>query len=271
MPVRLVGVPWDATTLGRKGARLAPEAIRRELAHLHPFDATTGRPVAWLAGKDLTLSEEHGDLLRSVARVADQEATRDPEAPLVLLGGDHAISFAGVSAVHRRYPELRVLSLDAHLDLRGVEGGPSNGNWALRCVQELSVPYAVAGVGRFSNDPELLERARALRVPWASARDLRGEGRERALAPLLSFAKGHDLYLTLDIDVVDQGQAPGVSAPAADGLSVELVGDLLARFSALARVRGFDVAEVNPTVDPAGITPRAAAYLLLGFLATTGT
>ena len=102
MRVRLLGVPWEATTLGRKGARLGPEAIRRELTRLHGYAAEGSRAVAWLAGKDLTLSAEHADLLRSVGRAAEQGWRSAPEDPLVMLGGDHAISFAGVAALHAR-------------------------------------------------------------------------------------------------------------------------------------------------------------------------
>src|SRR5579875_407704 len=110
MPVRLIGVPWDATTLGRKGARLAPEAIRRELARLHPFDAESSRPISWLTGRDLTLSEEHADMVRAVARTIEADEARDPTVPAVLLGGEHAITFAGASAIHRAYPDLTVVS-----------------------------------------------------------------------------------------------------------------------------------------------------------------
>lgn len=272
MPPRLIGVPWDATTLGRKGARLAPEAIRRELGRLHPYDAEGGRPVSWLAGKDLTLSEEHSDLLRAVGRAAEQEAKVDPEAPLVLLGGDHAISFAGIGALHKRFPEMEVVSLDAHLDLRATEAGPSNGNWALRMVETFHRPLRVAGVGRFSNDAELFEKARAHGVRWVSSRSIRERGVPEALSELrVEELRGRDVYLTLDIDVVDQSAAPGASAPAPDGLTAGSVVHLVEEVAAVARVRGFDIAEVNPTVDPAGITARLAAHLLLTFLATTGT
>ncbi|MDE1820156.1 MAG: arginase family protein [Euryarchaeota archaeon] len=272
MPVRLVGVPWDATTLGRKGARLAPEALRRELARLHPFDAEGLRPISWLTGKDLALSEEHADLLRAVGRTAEQGAKLDPEAPLVLLGGDHAVAYAGVGALHRRYPDLEVVSLDAHLDLRGPEGGPSNGNWALRMMETFDCPYRVLGVGRFSNGPELFDRARERGVRWVSAETVRRLGPERSLKELgVPQLRGKDVYLTLDVDVIDQAAAPGASSPAPDGLSPLQVRELLHRICASTRVRGFDLCEVNPTVDPSGITARLAAHLLLAFLSTTGT
>lgn len=272
MVVRLVGVPWDATTLGRKGARLGPEAIRRELARLHAFDAEGGHPISWLAGRDLTLGEDHAQMVRAVAKACQQERALDPEAPLVLLGGDHAIAYAGIRAVQAQFPELQVISLDAHLDLREAQDGPSNGNWLTRIRTEAKVPARVWGIGRFSNDAALFERARTEHVAWTSAHDLRKEG---ALAALrkngLAGLRGKDLYVTLDIDVLDQGVAPGASAPAPDGLPVDVVRELLTAICETGRVRGFDLCEVNPTLDPAGITPRLAAYLLLTFLATTGT
>ena len=272
MPARLYGVPWDATTLGKKGARLAPEAIRRELARLHPYDAEGGRPVSWLAGKDLTLSGDHGDLLRAVGRLAEQEAKLDPEAPLVLLGGDHAIAYAGVGGLHKRFPDLEVVNLDAHLDLRPVEGGPTNGNWALRMMETFERPYRVIGVGRFANDPGLFDTARERGVRWVSAQAVRERGAPGALTEVgIEALRGKDIYLTLDIDVVEQGSAPGASSPAPDGLSVGQVRSLVEGIAEVGRVRGFDISEVNPVVDPSGITARLAAFLLLTFLGTTGT
>jgi formimidoylglutamase len=271
MVVRLVGVPWDATTLGRKGARLAPEAIRRELARLHAFDAEGGHPVSWLAGRDLTLSDDHAQMVRLVSQAADQEAALDPEAPLVLLGGDHAIAFAGARAVAARFPDLKVVSLDAHLDLRDEDAGPSNGNWATRWLKEPGASLSVLGLGRFSNDAELFERARARGVPWVGARTLREEGVAKTLRAVeLRPLRDADLYVTLDMDVVEQSSAPGVSSPAPDGLPPDLVRDLVENLCRLGHVRGFDISEVNPTVDPVGVTPRLAAHLLLTLLATTG-
>lgn len=267
MPVRLVGVPWDATTLGRKGSRLAPDAIRRELGRLHPYDAREGKPVSWLAGRDLTLSEEHSDLLRSVARAAEQEERIDPEAPLVLLGGDHAVAYAGAMACRRRFPHLQVVSVDAHLDLRGTDQGPSNGNWATRWLTETHAPYTVLGVGRFANDAELFERARKENVRWVGAWTIREQGVPAALKPELDRVRGKDIYLSVDVDSVDQSSAPGASSPAVEGLSVVEAVAIVRALRGTARVRGFDLCEVNPTVDPAGITPRLAAHLLLSFLA----
>jgi formimidoylglutamase len=269
VPVRLVGVPWDATTLGRKGARLAPSAIRHELGRLHPFDARSGRPVAWLAGKDLTLSEDHGDLLRSVSRAAEQGAKLDPDAPLVLLGGDHAVAFAGASALHRRFPDLEVVSLDAHLDLRDLHGGPTNGNWATRWIEEAPGKLRVWGLGRFANGAALFELAKERRVEWVPSWAIRENGTGKAVGASLATMRGKDVYLTLDIDSLDQASAPGASSPAPDGISVAEATELLSLVQRNARVRGFDICEVNPTVDPAGITPRLAAHLLLAFLSGT--
>lgn len=272
MPARLIGVPWDATTLGRKGARLAPEAIRRELGRLYPYDSEGGRPVSWLAGKDLALSEDHADLLRVVGRAAEQEAKLDPEAPLILLGGDHAITYAAVGGLHKRFPDLEVVGLDAHLDLSTLEQGPTHQNWALRMMETFERPYRVLGVGRFSNEPAVFETARERHVPWVGAEFLREKGPHAGLTEVgAQGLRGKDLYLTLDIDVVHQASAPGAANPAPDGISVEQVRHLIEGLAGLGRVRGFDITEVNPTADPTGTTARVAAYLLLTFLATTGT
>ena len=74
------------------------------------------------------------------------------------------------------------------------------------------------------------------------------------------------LFVSLDLDVLAAAHAPGVSAPSPDGLSPREALDLVYEAGADPRVIYFDLMELNPSVDPAGLTARLAAALLVEFL-----
>ncbi len=165
------------------------------------------------------------------------------------------------------FPNLMVISLDSHLDLRPRDQGPSNGNWALRMIEDFQRPLVEFGRGRFSNDEELFETARKGGVHLVSASDLRRQGVSRAVEPVeATTRKDRDVCLSIDIDVVHQAAAPGATAPSVHGIPVEDLLDLLDWASRRFRVRAFDVCEVNPPVDPTGVTARLAGYVTLSLL-----
>ncbi|MCI4352273.1 MAG: arginase family protein [Thermoplasmata archaeon] len=264
----LLGVPWDGTTLGRKGARLAPGAIREELRQrLHPYDAASGHMVRWGDAGDATVGATHDEMLDGVSN-AVAEQWKAGERPVIgLLGGDHAVAYAGIRAVRPFFPELMVLSLDSHLDLRPRDQGPSNGNWALRMIEDFRRPLVEIGRGRFSNDEGLFETARKSGVHVVPASELRRRGVSRAVEPVEAVTEsGRDVYLSIDIDVVHQAAAPGATAPSVDGIAVDDLLDLLEWASRRFRVRAFDICEVNPPVDPTSVTARLAGYAALSLL-----
>jgi arginase family enzyme len=264
----LIGVPWDITTLGRKGARLAPEAIREELRRrLHPFDAVTGRAVEWEDAGDASVGVTHEEMLEGVRGVVSDRWKNGTGSVIGFLGGDHGVAYAGIRAVCSHFPELVVLNLDSHLDLRPPEQGPSNGDWARRMLEDLHRPLVEVGRGRFSNDEGSFETARKWGVLVVPAEELRRRGVPEAMKGVEAKVEaGRDVYLSLDIDVVQQAWAPGASAPSVDGVTVEEFLDIIDWASGRFRVRAFDICEVNPSVDPTGMTARLAGYAALRLL-----
>jgi formimidoylglutamase len=269
----LVGVPWDATTLGRKGARLAPSAIREELRHrLHPYDAEARRLVRWEDFGDVSVEGTHEEMLEGVSAFVSDRWREHPGAPIGFLGGDHAVAYAGIRAVRSYFPQLSVLSLDSHLDLRPEGPGPSNGNWALRMIEDFHHPLVEVGRGRFSNDEGTFESAQRLGVCVVPAAIIRERGVAGSMGPAETAIEiGSDVYLSVDIDVVHQSAAPGVSAPSVDGISVGDLLEIVDWVSRRSRVRAFDICEVNPSVDPTGLTARLAGYVALALLSQTAS
>jgi agmatinase len=187
--------------------------------------------------------------------------------PLVA-GGDHAVTFPVVRAFEEKGP-LTIVHFDAHLDYRddamGVRYGHGN---VLRRVRELPFVEQVVSLGIRSprtrrEDHEAHRRDGNVLVPsW----DIHEAGAREVARRLPT---GRNVYVTFDIDALDPAIVPGTGTPEVGGLSFEQAHALLEATFAGNRVVGFDLVEVNPGLDTAGITSLVAVQILLeaaGFL-----
>jgi agmatinase len=270
-PVVLLGVPLDDTTTFRAGTRDGPAAIRAASDCLETYSPVLDRCLE----TDCRVAD-HGDLeLRrgatgaslaaigvAVAGILDQAATP------VLLGGEHLLSLPAIQEVHRRHPDLLVLQLDAHADLReDYEGRRLSHATVMRRVLEVVGEASLWQVGIRSGT----------RQEWAWMR------RAGSLVPLtelpgrLAGLGDRPLYVTLDLDVLDPACLPGTGAPEPGGLDFAELGGILARLAG-RRIAGADVVELAPRLDPTGasavVAAKAVRELLLAVrfdnLASTG-
>lgn len=275
--VVVLGVPWDGGTGLRGGARHGPRAIR-EASLRFPlwaggqpagyWDVATERPM--LAGVRLV---DLGDV--AVARasqertvVAIEAAARRARAGgglLVTLGGDHSIAYPLVRAFDD-CPNLGIVQLDAHLDYADeVQGGRISSSSPLRRIGELPFvgPMAAIGLRGLRTDPAAFAAARDRGNALVSRAALREAGPAAIVAGLPAMQQ---IYLTLDIDVLDPTLAPGASAPELDGLRYDELRELLRTIARHGRIVGIDIVEVSPPLDPAGTTALAAAQAVVELL-----
>jgi agmatinase len=263
--VGLLGVPFDANSSFRRGARKAPRAIRAELGS-DAGNAWSERGVqVWPAAQVL----DHGDL-----RVAAQKGSRKPieqiergvtaalasTPALVVLGGDHAVTYPVLRAYAARYGKLAVLHFDAHPDLYPELDGNrySHASPFARSLEDGLIDRLVQ-VGIRSHTPAQAELALRHGVETWHAWDIPRLKRLSFRAPL---------YVSIDLDALDPAFAPGVSHPEPGGLSVRQVLDVIAGVRA-RRIVGGDVVELNPDCDAGERSAVVAAKLvreLLGVL-----
>lgn len=252
---------------GRPGAAEAPEALRRALSNLPVrrcrdlFDAGTVR----LVGPDLEGAQvAYG---RRIAQVLDLGLL-----PLGL-GGGHEIAwgaFQGLAehlAARELKPRIGILNLDAHFDLRVADEATSGTPFrqiAEDCQRRgWGFHYCVLGISPFANTEALFERARDLGVRYRLDEEMTGHDLPAALAEAEAFLGTVDhVYLTCCLDVLPAATAPGVSAPAARGVALEVVERILDAACASGKVRMADVAELNPLLDEDGRTAKVGARLL---------
>ncbi|WP_439609596.1 formimidoylglutamase [Hydrogenophaga sp.] len=247
---------------GRPGAAQGPQALRTALASL----PVLGEPALFDAGDVVCEADALESAQAQLAtRVAD--AVARGSLPLVL-GGGHEVAwgtFQGIVQGGQAPARLLIVNLDAHFDLRVAAQG--NSGTPFRQMQQwceargLPFTYRVFGISRFANTQALFERADALGVGyWLDEvlQDSAGlQAAQQALAQDLAACDA--VYLTVCLDVLPGGQAPGVSAPAALGVPLWLAEALIDQVLASGRVIAADIAELNPAMDRDGLTARVAA------------
>jgi formiminoglutamase/agmatinase len=272
----LAGIPYDGAVIGRKGCKDGPTAIREAFRYLGAWDADRGVSLKGLHIHDLgDVQPVEGDTLATHQAVLTELAkSMTKRQPLVVLGGDNSLSYATFRALHQVHGgKWGVVVLDAHYDLRPYEGQPSSGTPYRRILTEVvgkpvTGPNLVEiGIRPYANAPSLATYAKENGVRIIPMTDVRARGIDEVAEDALHLAgDGVDhLFLSVDIDGLDQSIAPGCSAPGAGGLSFEEARVLVEAVASDKRCRGMDVVEVAPNLDPTGNTARVAAQLVAHF------
>jgi formimidoylglutamase len=254
-----VGEPYDGAVIGRKGARDGPDAIRSALESVksHHFDGGALSDLGDLGNVEL---DADGDVSETQHTVA--EATREVYASanfLVFLGGDNSLTVANVRPLLDRDASVGVVSFDAHLDCREPTDGPSSGTPYRQLFDDGLDRLAVVGARHFETSTTyadfLGERGGVIFTAEEVGRDA-----DQTVDFALDSLTGCDhIFVSLDVDVVDETAAPGVSAPTPGGISTRELFSMLRRVAADPRVVGFEVVECAPPLDHDERTVRAAA------------
>ncbi|HEX6123416.1 MAG TPA: agmatinase [Ktedonobacterales bacterium] len=262
-------IPFDATTCYRPGTREGPQAIIDASRNLELYDPELRRSP-YRAGIHTLRAVEPimGDAQAMTDRI-ERITSRLLESGklLVMLGGDHSTTIGVVRAFAKRHPQMSVLQLDAHADLREeYEGNALSSATIMRRVLDVCPRTAQVGIRSLSEPEAELVAARALPMWLASAIHQRGLAGDREWIPEVVSALSEEVYVTIDIDVFDPSLVPGTGTPEPGGLGWYEVMDLLAAVAASKRIIGFDVVEVSPLVE-GHVSPVVAAkvvYKLLG-------
>jgi len=261
----VVPVPYDLTSTYQSGSRRGPGAILEASGNMELYDEEL-RKETYRSGIH-TLPPLEADargpaemvdsVRRTIARVA-----ADGKIP-VMLGGEHSISFGAVQAMKEVYPEITVLQLDAHADLRDAyQGTPySHASVAKRIFG--ICPLSQAGIRSLSVEEAEFMAGSRLRSHTADFILDGGAWWEAICGDLHG-----DVYLTVDLDVLDPAVMPSTGTPEPGGLAWRDVLRLVREAAKRCRIRGFDVVELAPI--PGMVAPDFLAaklvYRIMGYL-----
>lgn len=273
--VGLFGVPFDGAVPGRPGAREGPDAIRQQMARLKPWTLRGGALDSTIfdwGNVKLDLGDINAAHQRTEsAALAVLEAGQFPLA----LGGDHSISFPLVKAHEGRVEKLGVINLDAHLDVRDVVEGRLNSGQSFRRLMDIGLVPAdnlvEIGIRDFANSAAYAERARSDGATVFGAEEWRRDGTALIEHAMEIASRDVDaVYLSIDIDVLDQAHAPGVSAPTPGGVDTTALFAAVRHIAQFTPLIGADIVETAPPLDRDNMTSRAAAYCAMHLLAGLG-
>lgn len=260
----LVGVPFDGNAI-KKGARYGPHAIRKASQRLETFLWAQRRELADL------LYCDRGDLTgEQLTGTSTWLEPFDPPRKRIFLGGDHSITCYLVKRLLETGAISSVIVIDAHADFRDSYRGNRYSNAsAMRRIADLIGFEQVIELGvRSASEEEYRELNGRIRLYDAAVI------RERGVAWLtgeLGKEAEKKTYLSIDIDVLDPGIAPGVEHPEPCGLALPELIALLRGVLATRDVVASDVVEVNPRLDCGNaLTSLHAARVVFELLAGYG-
>jgi len=239
----IIPAPYEGTVSYGRGAAQGPRAILRASWEVEHYDQELGQEMhpALSSLPPLRLPKDPAQAIARVGQAAAKILDRG-RRPL-LLGGEHSLSLGAIRAVQRRHPEITVLHLDAHGDRRDqYDGTPFSHACVMRRVTELGLPVVSVGLRSISEEEHHWIRGKGQKVFWADEIK-RDPGWIKAVIRSL----GRELYLTLDVDVLDPAEMPATGAPEPGGLSWSDLLDLIRGLAASRKkILGLDLVELAP-------------------------
>lgn len=264
--VVVVPCPLEKTTTYRHGTKEGPQAILEASCQVEFYDVEL-KSEMWLPGIHTwpSLDFEGIDSKKAVEKIQGVvgKILGDKKFPLCL-GGEHALSEGPVAALNQLYPNLSILQIDAHADLReSYEGTPYNHACAMR--RALKVAKKLSGVGIRSlclEESEWVKKHAEVLLLLDHERRTQKDWIQKALDHLTDT-----VYLTIDIDGFDPALVPATGTPEPGGLSWYEGLDLIRSCFEKKRVVGADLVELLPTPDsqPSAFVAAKLTYKVIGY------
>ena len=256
--VVLFSVPLDNTTSYRPGTRFAGNAVRVESIGIEwysPYKDMNLKDFKTVDIGDLDLPmglvEESLDIVYDTTK----QILKDNKLPM-MIGGEHLVTYPVVRALKEKYPDLHIIHLDAHTDLRDSFLGRelSHATVLKRC-------YDILGDGRIyqfgirSGDKHEFDFAKEGHV-FMRKFDFVG------LEDVIEKIKDKPVYITIDLDVLDPSIFPGTGTPEPGGVTFKDLLDATIKFEKLNNVVGADLVELAPMLDSSNVSTVVAAKAL---------
>lgn len=239
----ILPVPYEQTTSYQVGTKHAPRAIITASQEVETFDEelkleACQAGICTLEPLEVTTADPR-EMLERIHQTIRQLI--DNGKKVVMIGGEHTISIGAVKAFQERYPNLCVLQLDAHADLRDTyQESKYSHACVMRRIGEIG-PFVGVGMRNISREEhEFIQQSK---TDIFFAQDLKNLNRwkEKVLDRL-----GPDVYLTFDLDFLDPSIMPSVGTPEPGGFLWYETLDFLKELVSRKNVVGFDLVELCP-------------------------
>jgi len=252
----ILGCPYDGSASFRPGARFGPSAIRRASWGIETFSPYFQRDLSQCSIHDmgdleLPLGEKKISL--GLIRKALGKILSGRKLPIIL-GGDHLITLPIIEEILPLYPQLYIIHIDAHTDLREEYLGEflSHCTVMRRLIERLG-EGRLFQIGIRSGTEDEFKLARKIKSIISLE--------PASLNSMIRRLRNKPVYITLDLDVIDPSLLPGVGTPEPGGLTFQEFISLLKKLLTL-HVIGFDIVELTPDYDPTQVSSITASVIL---------
>jgi formiminoglutamase len=282
----LLGLPLSKSSISHSGASFTPDTVRQMLSSYTTYaihaDVDLQEVRLFDAGNvemHVTDIEESHSRIRSAASAAF--GSYHPDC-MFLLGGDHSVTcpliqglYDALAAKGDAEKRVGMIQFDAHHDLRlRDKGGPSNGTPFRGLLESGTIrgsELVQIGIRDYANGKRYTDYAKEQGITVFTMDDVE----QRGIIPLLTEAlqllqeQGIDwIYVSLDMDVMDQAFAPGCPAIGPGGMDTQTLFKALNFLARRPEVKAVDIVEIDPTLDVRDMTSRLAAQVLLRVMTT---
>ena len=258
----IFGVPFDSTHSYKPGCRFGPDVIRDAFNNIEIFHPNLQVDLEVVNIKDYgniqhtVVATEMLDMVEKITNELKKE-----KKPLVILGGEHLLTLGSYMSFPK---EVGYVVFDAHYDLRDEYANTKLSHAAyLRRIVEKRGADNIVHVGARSFVKEELEFLTKNKINSISDKEIRLGNACRQLKD--SISTFDELYVSIDLDVVDPAFAPGVGNPEAVGITSRELYDLVSSLEN-KKIVGSDVVELNPSFDN-GSTSSLAAKMISTIIA----
>ncbi|MCA1319191.1 formimidoylglutamase [Bacillus tianshenii] len=273
----VIGVPLSKPSISHSGASFTPGVFRRLLQSYSTY-AVEDQTELLSSSKVVDM----GDIVMHATSVEEsyrriEEAVsafgdEHPSCLPVFIGGDHSITYSTLKGLTGKKGNVGVIQFDAHHDLRNTEdGGPTNGTPFRRLLEADLLKgenLVQIGIRNYSNSAFYHQYAREQGVTIFSMADVKKQGIAQVIASAIEYleAKVDHIYVSVDIDVLDQAFAPGCPAIGPGGMTSEQLLEAIHLLGKHKKVCALDMVEIDPTIDFRDMTTRVAVFCLLEFM-----
>jgi formiminoglutamase len=277
--VGVISVPSSKTSIKHNGAFAATNALLESFVVNTTYSPDYDVDIATLKARYIgDVAIPSIDPARSLLQIEETllECYRQPEDffPMVL-GGDHAVTAPSIRAFCRAHPSLQVgiVHFDAHNDVRVLDHGPTNGTPIRQVLQSghrvAGRNLVQVGIHGFMNASYYKRWVEGQGGTIFTGRQCRRDGMEGIIRKAIEIAgrESDAIYVTVDIDVLELGYAPGTPAATSEGIHPVDLFDALFILGQEPKVAAIDFVELDPYRDLAQITTRTFGTAMLTFMA----
>lgn len=255
----IIGVPFDVTSTYRTGARFAPLAIREASLNIETFSFRTGKDIEDTRIHDTGDLHTTSDIEETNKRLAlvTKDIVEAKKTPIAI-GGEHTITLGAAKGLSAK-KNTAVISFDAHLDLRGEYMNLKTSHTTfMRRINETIKPQTIIEIGTRAACQEEINYAKKHGITHITTQQIQKNPTQKTLNQInKTLQNAKNIYLTIDMDVLDPAYAPAVQNPEPDGLTTEKFFDLLQGIMD-KRIIALDVVEVTPPYDNGNTAALAA-------------